>query len=141
MTIGLLGVAGLQMEGMRSANLSMQRTVVTIKTQDLLDRMRANAINVGAYATTTAAARQCNSGTNCSGADMVAHDLYMWGTDLDSALPGTVTKTITATTVNDAGGNPYTDPETGAVINYLVTVTVTWSDRGANYNYTVTTQI
>ena len=137
LTIGILGVAGLQMEGMRSASLAMQRTIVTLKTQDLLDRMRANTINAAAYASTTAAPRQCNSGTDCTGADMVAHDLYMWGSDLDTALPGTVTRTVQAASIN-AG---YIDPATGFVVNHLVTITVTWSDRGTAYTYEVATQI
>ena len=43
LTIGILGVAGMQMEGMRSSNMALQRTIVAMKTQEMIERMRANS--------------------------------------------------------------------------------------------------
>ncbi|MDH5473110.1 MAG: type IV pilus modification protein PilV [Gammaproteobacteria bacterium] len=122
LTIGILGVAGLQMQGMRSANLAMQRMAVTVKTGDLLDRMRANAANIVDYAAAAGANNGCNSGTNCTAAEMAAHDLLMWRTDLTNSLPGAPILTVN-------------------VVDPVVTITVTWTDRGDDYTYTVTTQI
>ena len=122
MTIGILGVAGMQMQGMRSADLAMQRMNVTVKTQDLLDRMRVNSANLAGYTAGAGADNGCNTGTNCTAAAMAAHDLQMWRTDLMSELPG-----VPVLTVN------FVDP--------LVTVTVSWTDRGDNHTYTVNTQI
>ena len=45
LSIGLLGIAGMHVEGMKSSNIALQRMVVTIKTQDLLDRTRASSNN------------------------------------------------------------------------------------------------
>ena len=122
LTIGILGVAGLQMQGMRSANLAIQRMAVTVKTQDLFDRMRANSANIADYATSGATNNGCNTGTSCSAAQMVSHDLFMWRNDLTSALPGVPTLNIN-------------------IVASVVTVAVQWTDRGDNYSYTVTTQI
>jgi type IV pilus modification protein PilV len=42
MAIGLLGVAGLQLAGMRSNHSAFLRTQATIAAYDLIDRMRAD---------------------------------------------------------------------------------------------------
>ena len=43
LTIGILGVAGLQMQGMRFSNMALQLTIVVMKTQEIIERMRANS--------------------------------------------------------------------------------------------------
>ena len=122
MTIGVLGVAGLQMQAMRSADLTMQRMTVTVKTQDLLDRMRANTASLASYTAAAGADGGCNTGTNCTAAAMAANDLLMWRADLISQLPGTPVLTVT-------------------VVDPVVSVTVSWTDRGENHSYIVKTQI
>ncbi|HEX5637751.1 MAG TPA: type IV pilus modification protein PilV, partial [Gammaproteobacteria bacterium] len=42
LTIGVLGVAGLQIRAMQSGSVAMQRTFVSMKTQELIERMLAN---------------------------------------------------------------------------------------------------
>ena len=126
LTIGLLGVAGMHMQGMNSSNISIQRMTATIKVQDILERIRANSTATGvaidAYQATLPADGGCNRGTDCTAAEMVAHDLFMWTTDLNAALPGTPVTTI-------------------EVVPPLVTVKVEWVDRGEGHSYTAATRI
>jgi type IV pilus assembly protein PilV len=42
LAVGLLGVAGLQLAGMRSSNSALMRTQASIAAYDLIDRMRAD---------------------------------------------------------------------------------------------------
>jgi len=137
LTIGILGIAGLQMQGMRSANLAVQKMAVTVKTQDLIDRMRGNAetpADVELYATVVAANNSCNSGTICSKSQMAAHDKQMWESDLNGALPGTPTKTITTENVLDPDDNT-------VIVSKRITIVVNWTDRGDGHTYTVRTQL
>jgi len=137
LSIGLLGIAGMHVEGMKSSHIAMQRMVVTIKTQDLLDRIRANASNTSValsnYKVVVASNQACNSGTNCTAENMMSHDLFLWQNDLNAYLPGNPVYDFTMTNV--------VDPVDGAVISQLVTVNINWSDRGNAQSYSVTTQI
>lgn len=58
MAIGLLGVAGLQLAGMRSNHSAFLRTQATIAAYDLIDRMRADpqAFDGVQYSTASASA-------------------------------------------------------------------------------------
>ena len=51
LAVGLLGVAGMQMIGLRNNNSAALRTQAVFLAQDIADRMRANptAVAAGAY--------------------------------------------------------------------------------------------
>jgi type IV pilus assembly protein PilV len=119
LTVGILGVAGLQMQGMRSGGVAMQRTMVLMKSQELLDRMRANRDFITSYAGTgTGANGSCGDGaTICIGAVLALHDLWLWRSDLNSTLPA-----ITGTPIVIAPGLTPEQPAT-------VTITVNWTDK------------
>ncbi|MCW8854275.1 MAG: type IV pilus modification protein PilV [Gammaproteobacteria bacterium] len=137
LSIGLLGIAGMHVEGMKSSNIAMQRMVVTIKTQDLLDRIRANATNesvaLNNYKLVVASNQACNSGIDCSATNMMSHDLFLWQSDLNNYLPGNPVYNFTMTDV--------IDPVSKVVVSQLVTVNINWTDRGNAQSYSVTTQI
>ncbi len=103
LSIGLLGIAGLQLTGMR-ANLSAAwRSQATYLGYDIIDRMRANRTNRLDYEIGTA--------TIPLGGTVAERDLAAWKTNLAATLPdgdGTV----------DVGGPNNTE----------VTITVEWSD-------------
>lgn len=97
LSIGLLGLAGLQATGLRYNHSSYLRSQATLTAYDILDRMRANrqealsntpspyAISLG---TLPAAPTSCTgSGANCTPAQMAADDLYQWETELKNTLP------------------------------------------------------
>lgn len=103
LSIGLLGVAGLQLTGLR-ANLSAAwRSQATYLSYDILDRMRANRNNRANYAIGTGAAP--------GGGSVADIDLAAWKTNLAATLPlgdGTVT--------------------VGGPDNTVITVTIQWDD-------------
>jgi type IV pilus assembly protein PilV len=80
LSIGLLGVAGLQLAGLR-ANLSASwRSQGTYLAYDILDRMRANRDKREDYVIGT--------GAPAGGTTTAATDLVSWKSHLASTLPG-----------------------------------------------------
>ena len=118
LSIGLLGLAGLQLNGLKSNHSAYLRSQATILTQDITDRMRANrtVAVTGAYdidiGEAAASASCTGTGADCTAAGLAAADLYEWKTFLDDSLPtgdGSITRTAVGT-------------------NTLVTVVVQWDD-------------
>lgn len=128
LTIGVLGVAGLQMQGLRTSGVAMQRVIVTMKVYELTERMRANIAGITNY-TSTGSDQGCNSGTTCTPANMAAHDVYMFQNELNNLLPGTATVNINVTPPAQTDS-----PATAAI-------TVTWTDRSDTFSYSTTADI
>jgi type IV pilus assembly protein PilV len=102
LSVGLLGVAGLQATGMRSTYQSHQRSMAMAQARDLADRMRANLAGMRAaeYVKTIPAAPpspDCeSSGNACNAAQLAKSDLYNWDSMNGQLLPsgqGSVTCT------------------------------------------------
>jgi len=134
LSVGMLGIAGMQLQGLKSGGLAMQQMIVVIKSQEIIERMRSAVItntsgnvdvlaaaNLALYSSTTAASSGCLV-NECSAAAMVADDLFHWQTDLAALLPGTPTTSVTV-----AGRD--------------VTVSIAWMDKGATYTYQVVSQL
>lgn len=92
--VGLLSVAGLQAQSKKASYDAVQRTTAAALSQDIIERMRANPAQIGAYTGKTvsgalsAPAQLCTSTsitTTCSPAQTAAYDLYLWSL----ALAGT----------------------------------------------------
>lgn len=81
--IGLLGIAGLQVAGMRFTHGSQLRAVATMQAENMADRMRANmtAVRDGAYNVTgampTSFDTDCGAET-CTPAELAEYDLVLW---------------------------------------------------------------
>ncbi len=114
LSIGLLGLAGLQATGLRTEQSAFQRSQATILAYDILDAMRANrqAARDGDYNLALADAAP-------SGDTLAAKDLRNWLAALTARLPQgdgavNVTNDIATITVQwkdsrgetDADGNP-----------------------------------
>jgi len=94
--VALLGLAGLQLQGMRLQALANYRGTAALLASDLADRMRANpaaASTLTAY--TFTGAYNTGSlpgdpacGSSCSATQVAARDLNLWATDLTTQLPG-----------------------------------------------------
>ncbi len=117
LSIGLLGLAGLQATGLRYNHGAYLRTQATLLAYDMADRMRANqtGVNAGDYDSigfTTSLAKDCSLSTvTCTPAEIAQYDAYEWSQDSRNLLPkgtGTVTKT-----------------------GSLYTITVSWDDAGS----------
>ncbi|HEY5602339.1 MAG TPA: type IV pilus modification protein PilV [Gammaproteobacteria bacterium] len=151
LSIGLLGMAALQLTGMRSTNSATYRTQATLLANDIAERMRANidAVNENLYMNVDSAsnincgafpATHCseyyNAGaqaaTACTTAQMAAYDINIWfcGVNSNGARAGGVqaalpqaAATITCTDTNPTGGD--VDPCTDRSPH---TITVSWSE-------------
>jgi len=105
LSIGLLGLAGLQASGMRVGQSSLHRSQAAQLAYDMVDRMRVNFANAASYNLTLIDAPP-------GGASIAARDLQDWRQRLQVALP--------------AGNGSV------AVNGAEVTVVVQWDDaRGA----------
>jgi type IV pilus assembly protein PilV len=116
LSIGLLGLAGLQTAGLKANNSAYQRTQASILANEMLDRMRANRVGLQAslyddpYAGGTPADPGCST-SGCSVANMADYDVYYWETSLSNTLPSGQG----AITGNGAGS--------------IFTITVMWDDN------------
>lgn len=82
LSIGLLGVANLQVLGVQSSNSAYQRTQANILAMDMLDRMRANAAEAKAGLYEIAL-----GGASASSGSVADDDLDAWKTSLAASLP------------------------------------------------------
>lgn len=89
LSIGLLGLAGLQSTGLRFNQSAAMRSQATQLAYDMADRMRANsvAVSAGNYLGTAGATAACHTTTGCTPAQMAADDLYVWNAAIARYLP------------------------------------------------------
>lgn len=90
LSVGLLGVAGMQASGMRTNKAAYNRTVATAMAMDMIDRIRANPRAIDEYNNFDTengipTKQACiNNATGCTPAELAMHDKYEWGQPLDS---------------------------------------------------------
>jgi type IV pilus assembly protein PilV len=115
LSIGLLGLAALQIKSERVAHNAALRYLAVVNAYDMVDRMRANrsGVNAGAYNNISGIGSDpgCIS-TGCTASQMATTDKYQWNTNLASQLPSG------AGTVSGTGANS------------IFTITVTWNEIG-----------
>jgi len=96
LSIGLLGIAGLLVEGLRSSRSALLRTVAVQLAADLAECIRANPGARMAYATShypaapapqDCAPRAASPGRNCSEAQLAEDDLARWQREVRRTLP------------------------------------------------------
>jgi type IV pilus assembly protein PilV len=99
MAISVVGMLGLQSQGVRGTTISTQETQATLLAMEILDRIQANpASNVNggsayvvglyAYVPSAAVSAGSNCSTNsCSNANLAAADLFEWQTRVAAMLP------------------------------------------------------
>lgn len=113
LSIGLLGMAGLQAASLKNNISSYKRSQATLLVYDLADRMRANVQGRATYSAIPpiAAAPQANCLTTvgCTVAQMAQNDLFEWNAAITSIFPSG-----TGTIAVDASGT--------------FTVNITWDD-------------
>ena len=115
LSFGLLGLAGLQADGLRGNNDAYMRSQATLMAYDMLDRMRANLHGVenGFYDdlfSTTPSDPACIS-NGCTIQEMSEHDAFEWSQKLSELLPG--------------GQGTVTGSGSGSIFS----ITVMWDER------------
>ncbi len=117
LAVGLLGLANLQVFGLKNSQSSFNRSQASLLAYDIADRMRANItearkFSTSAYITTTTPSVQtaCNEvSTSCTTGKMAQNDLYQWKETLSTTLP------------SGTGSIAYT--------NSIYTITVSWVEK------------
>lgn len=90
LSIGLLGLAGLQANSMTSNHNSYLKNQASIFANDMTDRMRANIVGVRANSYNNLNGIPVDPGcitAGCTPAQMATTDLFEWNTALAQQLP------------------------------------------------------
>ena len=115
LSIGLLGLAGLQVNSLKNNNSSYQRTQANLLANEMFDRIRANRAGMilGYYDDplgTTPSDPGCIS-SSCTTAQIAQYDAFLWTSEIGNLLPsGTATMT-------------------GSGADSIFTITVMWDDE------------
>lgn len=130
LSVGMLGIAGMFVESVRSSRTALLRTQAVNLVSDMADRIRANANARTAYDTSTygdaPAKRGCaptseDDGNNCGIAELAEDDLARWREAVDFALP-------VAASDDQRAVVEYFAPEPNGPERYRVTVF--WGEPG-----------
>lgn len=118
LSIGLMGLAGIQAVGVRNTHSANLRTLAVQQAYDMADRMRANVDGVknGLYDTITAAIPAdpgCIT-TGCSTTQLRDYDQRMWNLNNQAMLP--------------SGSGLVTATPATAAPNKAYVITVMWDD-------------
>ncbi len=123
MSIGMLGIAGLFVQGMQAGRTSVLRHHAVTLAGDVADRIRANPRAGVAYEGAGADNACVGYGTDCDAASMAAHDVLLWEQQAVDSLPS---------------GAIAVDFDNTAVPP-LYTIDVTWAEPGEpNMGFTIT---
>lgn len=90
LSVGLLGLAGLQAQALRSNQVAYMRTQASLLANDIMDRMRANraAVQAGHYDGISGSQNgSCGTTSGCNAASMAANDVYEWRLTVAQSLP------------------------------------------------------
>jgi type IV pilus assembly protein PilV len=122
LAVGMLGIAGLYMESLRSGHMAVSYTNAVTLAADMADRIRANPSAVNNYIGagngngTAGGNNNCVNGiADCTSAQMALDDLFWWYEDVKTLMP--VGRTAEVAVVNNPPVDQYT-------------VTLSWPERG-----------
>jgi type IV pilus assembly protein PilV len=138
MSVGLLGIAALHVESVKSARSATLRTKAVTLAVDMAEKMRANragALNgdyncgVGDLGANNDCADDSAGGATvaCSAAQMAQHDIWLWKDHIangQAGLPAGATGEI----------------KTDGAVNPVFTITVAWEENDADQAITLQTQ-
>jgi type IV pilus assembly protein PilV len=112
LSVGLLGIAGLQITSLKANKGSATRTQAVYLAYDIIDRMRANpqAAIQGDY--------DIAAGATPTGGTVAGDDLVAWQQNIAKMLPAGSVQPNGSVVSNNAAN--------------MVTVTLTWDDSHAN---------
>ncbi|MBT8132049.1 MAG: type IV pilus modification protein PilV [Gammaproteobacteria bacterium] len=136
LSIGLLGIAALQIDSVRTGYSALQRTHAVNLAADMADRIRANPNSNYevdpdlATTPTNVCVDTFNNQApgNCTPNQMAIYDVWEWRNALNPA---------TATGLPDGVGNIEIDDTTDP---NSVVITVQWTDKGAPRSYRLAVQ-
>ncbi len=126
-SIGFLGFAGLQVNGLAAANDSMFRSKAVYLSYQMADRVRANlpAVVLGSYNSMSGdgSSPGCIA-TGCTAAQVAQNDYYEWSTEAAQVLPsGAATICLTSSPDTcDGGGSVFA-------------IKLSWVEKGQQHTF------
>lgn len=89
MSVGMLGIAALYLEGLRAGRTAIYRTTAVNLAADMADRIRANQQAGNAYAGTGPGSDEScvNGDADCTPEQLASDDWYSWTRQIDAQLP------------------------------------------------------
>jgi len=130
LSVGMLGIASLQMISLKAGKTAAYRTVAVIKVEEMFERIRNNPTQVINYASSVTSGNDlgCNdyvTVTTCNSLQMVAYDVYEWELGLDDSLTANAGVTTNIDII---------DPVPGVQPLFEVIITVSWQERNPESN-------
>lgn len=136
-SIGFLGFAGLQVNGLATANDSLFRSKAIYLSYQMADRVRANlsAVQAGSYNSLigTGSSPGCIT-TGCTAPQVAQNDFYEWTTEVATVLPSGSAAICLDSTPDD--GVP-TDAQCDGAGN-VFTIKLWWSEKGTQHRFVTT---
>lgn len=89
MSVGMLGIAALYLEGLRAGRTAIYRTSAVNLAADMADRIRANQQAGNAYAGTGPGSDEScvNGDEDCTPVQLADDDWFSWSSRVDAQLP------------------------------------------------------
>jgi len=144
LSVGLLGVANLQMLGLNYNNNAYHRSQAVQLAYDIIERMRMNpdGVDAGNYSGGSTAANstqtltftsggsitaaptlgtlpQCDQSNFCNAANLAIFDLYQWRDSVNAALPN----------LEDEDGDPITTARITALGDSRYSIFIQWGEK------------
>ena len=133
LSLGLLGLAGLQVKSMQFNHSAYLRSQATLLAYDITDRMRANqaAVTAGNYDKVTtpppSAVASCKTTTGCTASQMAQNDLREWKDAVAATLPnGLAISCIDSTPIDTPEATSSTPKCDGS--GSLYAIKIWWTD-------------
>lgn len=140
-SIGFLGFAGLQLNGLAAANDSLFRSKAVYLSYQMADRVRANlpGANAGAYnnfTNQTPPSPGCTITVNCTPAQMATNDFNEWLTEVQSSsvLPNGGAVICLDSTPDD--GTPASPACDG--LGNVLSIKIWWDEKGTQHRFVST---
>jgi type IV pilus assembly protein PilV len=134
-SVGFIGLAGMQVGGLAAANDSLLRSKAVYLTYQMADRVRANipAAAAGDYNSLTGLGTDPSCVmTGCSVAQMATTDFFEWAAEVAALLPSGVGVVCVDSTPDDGSS---TAPACDGVAGAPLAVKVWWMENGIEHEF------
>jgi type IV pilus assembly protein PilV len=133
-SVGFIGLAGMQIGGLAAANDSLFRSKAVYLTYQMADRVRANIPGAvaGNYNNLTGLGSDpgCVT-TGCSASQMATNDFFEWAAEVASALPTGVGAVCIDSTPDDGSSTAIACDGAGTTL----AVKVWWTENGIEHSF------
>lgn len=119
LSVGMLGIAALYVEGLRAERTAVYRTTAVNLAADMMARIRANPQARFAYQGAGAPNNCVNQANNCNAIEMAQEDVFLWNNEVGARMP--------------AGANASVLVNAAGVVD-IYTISIEWPEPGFDGN-------